>query len=464
MTFSGAVGLMALFLVDLVDIYFLSLLGEQELAAAVGFAGTLLFFLTSLGIGLSIGMGAKVSQALGAREVEKARRRCTHIAIFSFVLLAVASLLMGLYARELLAGLGAEGRTLDLAERYTLILMPTAPFLGLAIALTAALRACGDARRSMYATLSGGVVNAVLDPILIFGVGWGFDGAAWASFVARMVIFIIAIYQLQSKHGMLVRPRPEKAAEDIRRFMSVSGPACLTSMATPIGNTYVMYSMATFGDSAVAGSAIIGRIVPVAFAVLFALSGAIGPIIGQNLGARLLQRVRQTLKEAVLFTAAYVGTVWVILFLSAEWIVAVFDAQGDARMLLLAYCHWVCLLFFFNGVLFVANATFNNINRAPLATVFNLSRSLLGTLPFVTLLALYLGPLGVVLGDLAGAVVWGSIALVTAFRQLNRLQDAHKGFDAAADNQELACENWPYSSGKTAIAQQLARHNQDSSG
>lgn len=423
MTFSSAIGLVALFLVDLVDIYFLSLLGEQELAAAVGFSGTILFFLTSIGIGLSIGMGALVSQALGAGEDSLARRHCVHNLVISAVILTTLSGLIGWNLSDLLTFLGAEGRTHELAIRYSLILLPASPFLGIAICLASALRACGDAKRSMYATLSGGAVNAILDPILIFGLGWGIDGAAWATFIARMVIFVIAAYHLQTRHQLIGTPQLSELMNDARRFFSVSVPACLTSLSTPIGNTYVLYVMADFGDSAVAGAAIIGRIVPVAFGVLFALSGAIGPIVGQNLGARQFDRLRQTVIQAVAFVACYVVVVSLVLMLCSDFIVRAFDAQDEAKMLLYAYCHGISLLFFFTGMLFVANATFNNIHRAPLATLFNFLKSLLGTIPLVSLFALWFGPVGVIVGDLGGAMVWGGVAFWVALRQIRRLEE-----------------------------------------
>lgn len=453
MTASSGVGLVTLFLVDLVDIYFLSLLGEQELAAAVGFSGTLMFFLTSMSIGLSIGMGARVSQALGRRDVARARELCTHSLMLALGLTFLASLAALHWNRELLAALGAEGRTLDLAVVYTNILLPSTAFLGGAISLAAALRACGDARRSMYATLCGGLVNAVLDPIFIFGFDWGIAGAAWASFLARVTIIGIALWHIVRHHQLLTRPRPPLWASDSRFLLAVSGPAMLTNLATPIGNSYVMFRMADFGDSAVAGASIIGRLVPVAFGVLFALSGAVGPIVGQNLGAGLYHRVRQTVWSAVGFTAVYVALMWLLLWLLSDWIVWAFDASGSAEMLIQAYCSWMCLLFFFTGLLFVCNATFNNLDSAPLATLFNFARSLLGTLPLVTLGAWALGPIGVLLGDLAGAAVWGCVALAVLARRIGRLEREHH---RQAGTEVPVEPGWPWSSGRTAMGQQSA--------
>ena len=102
----------------------------------------------------------------------------------------------------------------------------------------------------------------------------------------------------------------------MRPIMTIAGPAVLTNLATPIGSGFVLRTMSQFGDSAVAGAAIMGRITPVAFAAVFALSGAVGPIVGQNAGAGLYDRVRSTLRNALVFNVVYVALVWLILWLS----------------------------------------------------------------------------------------------------------------------------------------------------
>ena len=99
--------------------------------------------------------------------------------------------------------------------------------------------------------------------------------------------------------------------------------------------------MSRFGDSAVAGAAIMGRIWPVAFAAVFALSGAIGPIIGQNAGALRFDRVRRALLDALLCNVAYVLLVWIILWVLQDAIVAAFSASGEAERLIRFAITWL---------------------------------------------------------------------------------------------------------------------------
>ncbi len=460
MTLSSTVGLLSLFLVDLVDMYFLSLLGQQELAAAVGFAGTLLFFLTAICIALSIGMGAKVSQSLGQRNPDKARQYCVHILIFSFLFTSLVAAPVWLQAQILLRFLGAEGETLQLALQYTRILLPSTPVLAMAMGLASALRAAGDAKRSMYAIAAGGLVNAILDPILIFGLEMNIAGAAWASLIARFAILGIAGFFILHRHQLLAAPKASLWWADMRALVSVSGPAMLTNLATPVGSSYVMKTMAEFGDDAVAGAAIIGRIVPVAFCGLFALSGAIGPIIGQNMGAGDFSRVKDTMINACKFAAVYVASVWALLYGLSDFIITAFDATEDARYLISHYCLWIAPGFFFNGLLFVANACFNNTNTAYLATLFNFSRAFLGTIPFVALLSAQLGAIGVLAGEITGGIVFGSLAMITAIYKVTHLtrSEAKLTLDSVPETEQVkettACQ-WTYCSEKSALGQQV---------
>lgn len=456
MTGASAVGLLTLFTVDLVDMYFLSLLGEVELAAAIGFSGTLLFFLTAVSIGLQIAMGALVARAEGAHDRELAGQYCTNVMVFSTLVSCLICVPAWLYLESLLRLLGAQGRTLELAMDYSRILLPATPILSVGMGAAAALRAVGDARRSMYALLAGALANAVLDPVFIFGFGWGIQGAAVASLAARVALFALGLHAILVVHRLPTRFSWRLLRRDLGSISVIAGPALLTNVATPLGASYVLKTMATYGDSAVAGAAILGRITPVAFAAIFSLSSAIGPIVGQNAGAGLYPRVRQTLISALLLNIGYSLLVWLLLFLLQDLIVQAFDVSGEAADLITFYTTWLVGGFMFVGMLFVANATFNNLHRAYVATLFNFSRTFLGTVPMVYLLSGYFGARGVLAGELAGAIVFGGIAFFAALWLVGRLEARHQALPEQADLIEET-PAWPFSSPRTHLGQGYVR-------
>jgi Na+-driven multidrug efflux pump len=337
----------------------------------------------------------------------------------------IATLLAGLVGWQLealLRMLGAAGTTLDYALSYARIQLPAVPFLVLAMSQGAGLRAVGDARRYMLATLAGAATNLVLDPLFIFVCGWGLEGAAWASVCARVVVVFYTARVLFGVHRL---PRRISAAEwrgDVPAILAIALPAVLTNLATPLGNSVILRFMSQFGDGAVAAQAIMGRLAPVAFAAVFALSGAIGPIVGQNAGAIRYDRVRETLLNAALFIAAYVALVWLLLWLLAGHVTAVFAASDVAADLITFYITFLTGAFALNGLLFVANASFNNLGRAYLATLFNYAKVLLGMVPAAWLGAQWYGARGVMLGEAVGMSLFGVLGILTALALVGGLQ------------------------------------------
>ena len=188
MSLTSSVGLMVLFLVDFVNIIFISWLKYPDLTAAVGYAGAILFFTTSFGIGMAIAASALVSRAVGMRDMDLARTKATNAVIAGVVFGALFVLLVWFNLRFLVGLLGASGRTLEETVHYLAIVVPTLPLLMVGMIGGSILRSHGDAKRAMMATIYGGLANAVLDPILIFGFCLDLTGAAIATVVARLVI------------------------------------------------------------------------------------------------------------------------------------------------------------------------------------------------------------------------------------------------------------------------------------
>lgn len=408
MSLTASVGLMAVFVVDFVDMIFISMLGKAELAAAIGYAGAILFFTSSFGIGMAIAAGALVSRALGAGDGELARRRATNTLIYGILFGVIFAGVVWSNLEYLSALMGASGETLDLSVSYLAIIIPSLPLLIFGMVGSAILRAYGDARRAMMATVWGGVVNAVLDPILIFGLDLELTGAALASVAARCAIAWFGIMPLIRHHQALSAPRD--VAHDLMPVAAIAAPAILTQLATPIGQAYVTRSMAEFGEAAVAGMAIIGRMTPIAFGVIFALSGALGPIIGQNAGGGRPDRVREAMRDAMLFMGLVVIFVTGILFAIREPIAALFEADGITLELIFLFCGPLALAFFFNGVIFASNAAFNNLGHPFYSTWINWGRHTLGTIPLVIVGAAWFGAPGVLIGQAVGGIVFAAIA------------------------------------------------------
>jgi len=416
LSLTSSIGLMAIFAVDLIDILFISMLGRDELAAAAGYASAIMFFASAINIGLSIAAGALVARALGRNDTVDAREFATSSAAFAIVVGLVIPVL-ALPKIEFVLGLtGAQGAVADMAARYLWIILPSTFLSGLSMVAVAVLRAYGDARRAMYPALLGAAVNAVFDPILIFGFGLDLDGAAMATVLARVATAALAMMFAISRYQAFVRPRPGCVARDFRETAEIALPAMLATVATPVGTAIVTREMAKYGSDAVAGLAVINRLIPVVFSVVLALSGAIGPIFGQNFGAGRMDRVEQTFYDGLKFLALYVVVVTSLLFMFRGPLADLFQASGIMRSLLYLYLGPLALASFFNGAIFVSNASFVNLGHPEYSTGVNWARHTLGTWPFAIAFGAVWGAHGVLIGQAVGGAIFAAVAIWLSLR------------------------------------------------
>lgn len=423
MSLTSAVGFIALFIVDLVDMLFISMLGIEELAAAVGYAGTVLFMTTSISIGVAIAGGAMVAKSLGQKQPARASELLTHVLIFgvAFGVVLASIIYTNLYGLTKL--IGATGETQELAVSYLKILIPTMPILMIGIVASAALRSHGAARLSMIVTLIAGVINAALDPIFIFVLDMGLDGAAWASATSRVSMTVTGVWFITRRYGGFTWLSTAALGHDLKPIAAIAIPAMLANVAAPIGAAYVTKAAAAFGEAAVAGMAIIGRVTPIAFALIFAMSGAIGPIIGQNFGAGQHHRVRQAFNSSVVLTVLYVIPVVVVLYFLRAPIANMFNAEGVARDLIFLFCGPLSLAWIFNGVIFVGNAAYNNLGHPFYSTWVNWGRNTLGVIPFVYFGVQLWGAEGVLIGQMAGGIFAAMVSYILAERIMKKAEN-----------------------------------------
>jgi len=269
--------------------------------------------------------------------------------------------------------------------------------------MNSTLRSIGDAKHAMYSTLLAGVVNAVLDPIFIFTVGLDLQGAAIASVIARCCALLLSIFYVLYRHKMMALFNIKKLPNDLKKFAHVAIPAMLTQIATPLGNIYIIYEVAKFGTEYIAGWAIIGRVIPVAFGMMFALSGAIGPIIGQNYGALKFTRVRNVLSEALKFMTACKSSPTVNIKIGSSTALTTPASSVEyiaclASPILLSV-EFICMV---------------------------IAKMSLGTIPFVSIGAHYYSAPGILYGQALGSIVFGFIALFLTIYLMDHVEANHQ--------------------------------------
>ena len=417
---ASSIGMAAIFLVDLVDMAFIAQLGEPALAAAVGFAGILLFFSAAIGMALSVASSTLVSQALGKDDEVGAGQAFLDVSLLGLVLGLISAVALHFSAPALLGLLGATGGVLEQATVYFRIVNLGLPLLIVGMCSGAALRGAGLVRLSMMATLGGGAVNAVFDPIFIFTLDWGLPGAAYATLLSRICVVGIALYFAVFRQNLLKGAQLSHVLASMGPVMALALPSLITSLSTPLGSAYVTRALSPYGPEVIAGVSVFGRLMPLAFIGILTMAMAMAPIIGQNFGAGQRDRVERTLHLAGLISFGWAIIAALILALSAPALVQIFNLEGEAARILTFYCRFIAFTYGFFGLHLAAGQTFTNIGHPTYSTYSNLFRDLGLTVPLVALGGLMGSAYWVIVGQYAATVIAGTIAFLIALRMVHQ--------------------------------------------
>ncbi|MFT4962552.1 MAG: putative MATE family efflux protein [Paracoccaceae bacterium] len=408
MTLAGAMGITFVFLVDAANLFWVSQLGAPKLVAAIGFAFAIQFFSVSSGIGLMIAAIALIARGIGKGDREQARRHATSSAAIAFVIQTLMAGIVIYFRHDILAMVGATGETAALAARYLAVSLPSLGIMAISMIANGALRAEGAAKRSMFVTLISGMVSMVLDPFLIYQ--WGLDGAAMGLNISRFVMLVVALRFAVGTHDLMARLRLADVIETLRPFLIIAVPAIMAQMAMPVGNYLLTSVMAPYGDDAMAGWAVVGRLTVVAFGGIFSLSGAIGGIFGQNYGAGNYERLRTTYRDAIIFGLAYSLVTWIVLASASSLVISAFDLSPLGGDIVASFTTVGAGAFLMASALFVSNSAFNALGRPSWATLTNWLRDGVISLPLAILLAGWYGATGVIYAQAVASVIVGALA------------------------------------------------------
>ena len=299
MTIPMIYGMILLMTFNLVDTFFVGLLGTQPLAA-ISFTFPITFTVISLTIGLGIGTSAVIAKALGKGDHAFAKNLATSALYLAAIIVGILAVIGYLLIDTLFLLLGASEVLLPLIHQYMDIwflgcVCLIGPMIG-----NAALRASGDTKTPSLIMGGAGLINAILDPIFIFGFGpvpaMGIQGAALATLISWLFGLAAILYILGVKRQLINTHLI--AFKDIvsssRSILHIGLPAAGANMLTPIAAAVLTAIVATFGESAVAAFGVGSRIESIACLVVLALSMTLPPFISQNFGAGKMDRVEES--------------------------------------------------------------------------------------------------------------------------------------------------------------------------
>ncbi|MBL4940636.1 MAG: MATE family efflux transporter [Colwellia sp.] len=415
MTIPMIYGMILLMTFNLVDTFFVSLLGTQPLAA-ISFTFPVTFTVISLMIGLGIGTSAVIAKFLGHNDHQSAKDSATAALYLAAIVVISLSFVGYLFTDELFTLLGAEASLLPLIHQYMDIwyigsVCLIGPMIGNAI-----LRASGDTKTPSIVMGSAGLINAILDPVFIFGFGpvpaMGLQGAAIATLISWFFGFIFVLIILTKQKNLIhthLLPIKQLLAS-CRGILKIGLPAAGANMLTPIAAAIMTAIAAGYGESVVAAFGVGSRIESIACLVVLAMSMSLPPFISQNFGAGHMHRVKQAYKRSIKFVLLWQVFIYVVLIIAAPWIASAFATEQKVADIIVLFIWILPLGYGLQGVIILTNSSFNALHKPMIALVLSVVRLFICYVPLAYLGSYYYGLHGFFIGALIGNLIMAAIS------------------------------------------------------
>jgi putative MATE family efflux protein len=427
LTVPMTMGILAMVAFNLTDTFFVSRLGTRHLAA-LSFSFPVILILTRFALGIGVGAASVVSRAIGMGDWKGVRRLTTDglgLSLFFVAIFVVA----GLFSIDRLFGaLGAEGEILSLVREYMRIWYFGLIFVVVPMVSNNGIRATGDTKTPAMIMLVAVVVNTVLDPLLIFGIGpfpeMGLAGAALATLIARMVTFCVSFYVIYKKLKMVTFERPgfDEMIDSWKRILYIALPAAVTRIIVPVGQGVITGITAAYGTNAVAALGVAIRAEYFAFAVVMALSSVLAPFVGQNWGAGKFDRVRVAIRKSNRFAMIWGVGSFAVLALVARPVAGIFSKDPEVASNIVLYLRIVPLAYFFQMVLMLVTGTLNVLNKPFHAAAIGMGQVILLTIPLAFIGSALFGLKGVFMGITVAYLCSGIFAQVILWKQVGNVE------------------------------------------
>lgn len=383
------VGTLANTLYNIVDRIFIG-----QGVGAMALSGLALTFpiiniLTAFGMLVGAGAAALCSIMMGSRN-PRLGRLLPNALMLSLGCYAVVTTLLLVFLRPVLTLFGGSEATIPYAVTYLSIIIPGHIFTSTSFALANIIRASGRPALSMFILLFGAVLNTVLDPIFIFGLGLGIQGAAIATLISMaaatawgIVFFLRPGHEVSLRHA---DPTPDFRL--MLRILSIGLAPFLLQLCNSLVNMFMNRSLAAYGgDLSIGAFGIISSYTALIATTIVGLANGLQPIIGYNYGAGQMTRVRRTLVLGIAIATAITTAGWIAVMAAPEWIARAFNSSSpELERLTVTGLRIFCSMLPLVGFHIVVTNFYQSIGRAHISVLLSLTRQVIFLLPAIALL------------------------------------------------------------------------------
>jgi len=400
LTLPMMLGTLGMVIFNLSDTFFIGQLGTKQLAA-LSFTFPVVLAVSSIAMGLGIGASAVISRAIGEGNHYKVKRLTTDSLTLSLIFVGFFAL-FGLFTiNPLFRLLGASGEILTYISQYMTIWYLGVVFVVVPMVGNNAIRASGDTKTPGLIMVFASLINIVLDPILIFGIGpfprLEIAGAAIATVIARASTLTLSLLILVFKEKMITIKIPEfrTIVYSWKQVLYIGLPTAATKIVIPLAAGVIISIVATYGPEAVAGFGVATRIEYFALIGVMALSSILGPFIGQNWGAGKFDRIKSGIKFSYKFSLIWGLVIFIIFAILGGSIGSLFSNNHNVISVTSLYLMIVPIGYGMYGILVSATSSMSVLKKPIHATIVTLTQTFLLYVPMAYIGSYFFGLWGV---------------------------------------------------------------------
>jgi len=334
-------------LYTIVDMIFIGRLGGDAIAA-VAFNMPLFFLVLGLSFGVGSGVTASIARFIGAKDKVNADNTAEHAVALGLIISTILTTLGLIYGEDLLQRLGATESVLPLSWDYLKVSLIGLPFMVFSTFFRSILSGEGDMKLPMAVAGLGTILNIILDPIFIFTLGYGVGGAAMASAISQLIVFLIFVYMLFVKEHAYIRFRMRDFSPSlfiIKDIIRVGLPASMSMIIMAFGQLVFNLILVRFSTDAVAAYQVGGRMDMVIFLPIMAIASALTTLVGMFFGAKEFEKIKFIAKYGIIRSMMVTGVLSIILYIFSPLIVKIFTLDVGIQSIAVTYLRFICIIY-----------------------------------------------------------------------------------------------------------------------
>ncbi len=392
-TVPAMVAMLMVLIYNLADTFFIGQTKNALMVASVSLVTPAFLLFMALGTVFGIGGTSVISRALGEGRREYAKNVCAFCMWGCVAIGIVMVIIIFSFMNPILKMLGASDNTIGYAREYLSIVTVAGPFVLISNCYANIIRSEGKAGMAMIGQLGGNLLNVILDPVLILGLGWSVAGAAIATAISNIISAAYYIGYFKFGNSMLSIRLKDFSVKDniLKGVLAIGVPAALGDVLMSVSGIILNGQMVKYGDMAVAGYGVAMKITMITGMICIGFGQGIQPLLGYCVGAKNWKRYKESLRFSIIFGFGLSTAMTVLCYIFNQQILGAFLSEQEALSYGIRFSRILLTTSFLFGMFYVLSNALQAMGAATSALIINMSRQGLIYIPAIFILQVAVG-------------------------------------------------------------------------